>query len=376
MLIFIYIRTVPIFISYLIKVLDLNFSGTAFLLTNGAFKEIEAKTSHGLIRKSDRFDIKAVIDHAFAGHDAGFLLDGTYRNISVYSTLEEAIEEKGRPDFCIIGMATVGGILPKNFDTTIKSALRMGISIVNGLHDLLENRAEYVELAISNNARVIDIRKPKPFEDLKFWSPEIYTVKCPVVALLGMDCAVGKRTTGQLLLEACIQAGKKAEMIYTGQTGWMQGLSYGFIFDATLNDFVCGELSHAVIQAFKNEKPDYIFLEGQSSMRNPSGPCGPEFLVSANARYAILVHEIKRSFYDNNPSWGSIPSVESEIRLIEAYGSQVIALVLNTRNCSSSEIESTRKDLSTRLGIPVILPIEEGVDSLIPVLEALNHHEN
>jgi uncharacterized NAD-dependent epimerase/dehydratase family protein len=356
--------------------LDPNFSGTAFLLTNGAFKEIEAKTSHGLIRKSDRFDIKAVIDHAFSGHDAGFLLDGISRDIPIYSSLEEAINKKGRPDFCIIGMATVGGILPESFEKTIKNALRMGISLVNGLHDLLENRPEFIELARSNNARLIDIRKPKPFKDLKFWSPEIYTVKCPIIALLGMDCAVGKRTTGQLILQACAQAAKKAEMIYTGQTGWMQGLNYGFIFDATLNDFVCGELSHAVIQAFKNENPDYIFLEGQSSMRNPSGPCGPEFLVSANARYAILVHEIKRNYYDNNPSWGSIPSVESEIRLIEAYGSKVIALALNTRDSNSLEIESTRKDLSISLGIPVILPIEEGVDSLIPVLEALSNHEN
>jgi uncharacterized NAD-dependent epimerase/dehydratase family protein len=353
-----------------------DISGTAFLLTNGVFKKIEAKTSHGLIRGSTRFKIKAVIDHVYAGRDAGFLLDGISRDIPVYSSLEEGIDKMGRPDFCIIGVATIGGILPAYFKKTIEDALRMGISIVNGLHDLLENMPEYVELAQSNNARLIDIRKPKPFKDLKFWTTEIYSVKCPIIALLGTDCAVGKRTTGQLLLEACTLAGKKAEMIYTGQTGWMQGHKYGFILDATLNDFVCGELSHAIIEAYNNESPDYILLEGQSSMRNPSGPCGPEFLLSGNARNTILVHEVKRIYYDANPEWGRIPSIEEEINLIETYGSKVIALVLNTGGCTSLESASVKKFYRDNLNIPVVLPFEEGVDPLLSILENLKSHED
>jgi len=353
-----------------------NITGSAFLLTNGAFKEIEAKTSHGLVRGSSRFDITALIDHVHAGNDAGILLDGLHRGIPVYASLEEAIEKKGKPDFCIIGMATVGGLLPEYFEKTIGDALKKGISVVNGLHDLLQNRPLFVELAKKNNAKLIDVRKPKPFAELKFWTSEIYSVDCPVIALLGMDCAVGKRTTGHLLLEACKRAGKKAEMIFTGQTGWMQGYKYGFIFDATINDFVCGELSHAIIQAYKNENPDFIFIEGQSSLRNPSGPCGPEFLLSGNARHAILVHEIKRTYYDENPEWGRIPSVESEIELIEAYRTKVIAMVLNTRGCNPFESESAKRDYIARLGIPVVLPIEEGVDPVLSILEELDKNEN
>ena len=36
-------------------------------------------------------------------------------------------------------------------------------------------------------------------------------------------------------------------MIYTGQTGKLQGGHYGFILDSTLNDFVSGELESAVM---------------------------------------------------------------------------------------------------------------------------------
>lgn len=353
-----------------------NINGTAFLLTNGVFKEVDGKTSHGLIRGSSRFDITAVIDHIYAGQDAGELLDGKHRGIPIYSDLDIAIEQVGLPDYCIIGMATVGGGLPDFFEKTIEEALQKGISVINGLHDFLQHRPKLVELASKNGAQLIDIRKPKTFQDLVFWSSKIYSVKCPIIALLGMDCAVGKRTTGHLILDALNEVGVKAEMIYTGQTGWMQGFKYGFIFDATMNDFVCGELSHSIIQAYENERPDFIFLEGQSSMRNPSGPCGPEFLCSGNAKYTILVHEIKRLYYDENPEWGEIPSVESEIKLIEAYGSSVITLVLNTRNCTMEEAQTAKKKYSEQLGIPVILPLEEGMESIIPVLKNLGNNEN
>src|SRR5204862_259012 len=82
----------------------------------------------------------------------------------------------------------------------------------------------------------------------------------------------GKRTTARMLTEGCRAAGMNADMIYTGQTGWLQGGRFGFILDATPNDFVSGELEHAIVTCAAETFPDVIFLEGQSSLRNPSGP--------------------------------------------------------------------------------------------------------
>jgi uncharacterized NAD-dependent epimerase/dehydratase family protein len=166
-------------------------------------------------------------------------------------------------------------------------------------------------------------------------------------------------------------AGLKAELIFTGQTGWMQGARYGFILDSTLNDFVGGELAYAIISAYKNEKPDLIFLEGQSSLRNPSGPCGSEYLVSGNARKVILVHEPNRKYFDNDPEWGQIPSVESEINLIAGYGSEVIALMLNSTGLMRGEAFSIKESYEKSLGIPVVLPLEEGVETLVQTLSVL-----
>jgi uncharacterized NAD-dependent epimerase/dehydratase family protein len=135
---------------------------------------------------------------------------------------------------------------------------------------------------------LIDIRKPKKRQDLHFWTGEINQVDVPIVAVMGMDCALGKRTTARLLRQCAAQKGISAEMIYTGQTGWLQGGKYGFVFDSTLNDFVSGELEHAIVSCWKETKPAFILLEGQSALRNPS----------ILAALSLLFQEMpKRSFW-------------------------------------------------------------------------------
>ncbi|GAB5553132.1 MAG: DUF1611 domain-containing protein [Saprospiraceae bacterium] len=346
-------------------------SGTAFVLSAGMLDQKEAKTTHGLIRGSQRFQVLAVIDHQFPGQDAGLFLDGKRTNIPICASFEEAKDTLGLPQYLIIGVATVGGVLPESFIPIIKNALSQGVSVVNGLHDYLQDHEDFRTLAKQNDAQLIDIRKPKSFKELQFWTEEIFQVDCPIIAVLGMDCAVGKRTTARFITETCLDNDLKAEMIFTGQTGWMQGAKHGFIFDSTLNDFVSGELAGAIITAYKEESPDIILLEGQSSLRNPSGPCGPEFLISGNAKYVILVHEIKKQYFDDLEAWGTLPSVESEIALIKAYGSEVIALSLNTRGCKLEEAKIAQKSLAETLGIPVLLPLEEGMEAILPIVRQL-----
>src|SRR4029079_10148131 len=83
-------------------------------------------------------------------------------------------------------------------------------------------------LAAHRGVEIIDVRKPKPRSQLRFWSGEIGRVRAPRVAALGTDCALGKRTTCQVVAAACRAAGLRAEIVYTGQTGWLQGLEHGF----------------------------------------------------------------------------------------------------------------------------------------------------
>jgi uncharacterized NAD-dependent epimerase/dehydratase family protein len=332
----------------------------------------DAKTAHGLIRGTERYNIIAVVDsQATAGKDAGELLDGKNRDIPVFATMDAALDQLENIDYLIIGVATVGGRLPKNMLALIYDAVEKGISVVNGLHEYLNDKPDLVALAANTSAQLIDIRKPKSRADLHFWDGAIFNVTAPIVAVIGMDCAMGKRTTARMLKQACNAEGMKAEMIYTGQTGWLQGGKYGFIFDSTLNDFVSGELEHAIVSCWKDTQPDILFLEGQSSLRNPSGPCGLELLISGNAKQVVLIFAPKRKYFDNEAHWGEIPSVASEIELIQKIGSKVIAVAINTENCTDEEAYAYQKEYTASLGMPVLLPIQEGMAPIIPILKAL-----
>lgn len=344
---------------------------TAIILTQGLLNTTDAKTAHGLIRGTDRFAIAGVIDPKHAGNDAGVVLDGKHRNISIFATVADAQLAIGNIQFCIIGVATHGGILPAAFVTIIEECIKKGISIVNGLHQQLADNASITALALEHNVELIDIRRPKRWNEMHFWNASIYEVTAPIIAVLGMDCAMGKRTTCRMLMQACNENSLQAEMVYTGQTGWLQGGKYGFIFDTTLNDFISGEIEQAVVRCWKETDASVIFIEGQSSLRNPSGPCGSEFLVSGNAKYTVLLYAPKRIYYDHLPEWGAIPAVQSEIELIRQYGSKVIALALNTEYCTDEEAFAYQQQLEKELSIPVLLPIQEGVEKIVPVLKEL-----
>ncbi|CAA9265172.1 MAG: Protein often near L-alanine-DL-glutamate epimerase (cell wall recycling) [uncultured Cytophagales bacterium] len=346
--------------------------GTALVLTNNQLGKSNAKTSHGLIRGSSRYQIIGVIDEASAGKDAGEVLDGIPRNIPVFATLADATGQLGKVDYCLVGVATKGGKLPPEMQGIVMEALSRGISVVNGLHEAVGDKPEVAALAAQSGARVLDIRKPKPKDQLHFWTGRIKGVTAPRVAVLGTDCNLGKRTTARLLTQACREAGMKAEMIYTGQTGWMQGGRYGFIFDCTPNDFVSGEVEHAIVTCFEEEHPDVMFIEGQSSLRNPSGPCGSEFLVSGEARYVVLQHAPGRTYFDDNEKAGClIPPLGSEVELIRFYGAEVIAITLNTQGLTEAQAKAWQGQYESELGLPVVRPLEEGVGRIVKLVEGI-----
>lgn len=344
----------------------------AIVITGGFLDSNNAKTAHGLIRGTDRFTIVGVIDSKHPGRDAGEILDGINRNIPVYASIADFIKSGKKAAFCIVGVATKGGVIPDTLRSVLKEALENGLGLVNGLHEYIADIPELAGLAAQRGLEIIDVRKPKKVKDLHFWSGKIREVKCPKIAVLGTDCALGKRTTTRFLVEAMRKAGYAAEMIYTGQTGWMQGARYGFVFDSTLNDFISGEMEHAVVTCYQEAKPDIIFIEGQSSLRNPSGPAGAEWIVSADVDGVVLQHHPARKQYKDMEFYPAyIADPKDEIELIKIYGAPTMALTLNTAKMTEQSAREYAASYSKQLGIPVALPLEDGVDSLVPLFEAM-----
>ena len=346
---------------------------TAIVITGGYLDTYSAKTAHGLIRGTDRFTILGLIEEKSPGKDAGEILDGKKRDIPIYATIADFIKTSGQTaKYCIVGVATKGGVIPESLNKLLKEALENGLSIVNGLHEYVSDIPDLVSLAQQKGLEIIDVRKPKKVKDLHFWSGRIQEVKCPKVAVLGTDCALGKRTTTRFLVEAMRKAGYKAEMVYTGQTGWMQGAKYGFVFDSTLNDFISGEMEHAVVTCYHEAKPDIIFIEGQSSLRNPSGPAGSEWIVSAAADAVVLQHNPARKQYKDMEFYPAyLPALTEEIALIKIYGAPTAAVTINSAKMTPREARAAVDQYEKELGIPVVLPLEDGVNRLVPVFEKM-----
>ncbi len=341
------------------------------LLTNGMLDGPFAKTAHGILRGSKRFQPIAVIDDKFVGRDAGEVMDGQKLGIPIFASIAAFYQQQEleTPHFCVVGVALPGGKLPDAFRKELIAALKVGLSIANGLHTFLSDDPEMIALASEKNLQLIDVRKARPRSELQFWSGDIFSVQTPRIAILGIDCAVGKRTTCQWLLEACRDAGIKAEMIYTGQTGWMQGHPYGFILDSTVNDFVSGEIEKAIVNCDRALSPDVMLIEGQSALKNPTGPCGSEFLLSGQAKYVILQHTPGRPHYEDTHV--PLGTVEDEAKLIECYGAKLIAVTINEEGLSKEEAIKEQNRLEQSLGIPVIRPLEEGLSRIIPRIQTI-----
>ena len=354
----------------------------AIILTSGMFNSRNAKTAFGLVRHSEKYRIIAVIDKNFAGQDAGEIVMGKNLNIPIFPSIRVFLREQkskqniaadkfARGLHAIIGVATSGGVIPDELRQELLDAISHGMHIVNGLHHYLADDIELIRTAEKSKSELIDIRKPKQAKEHAFWTGEIRNVRAPRIAMFGTDCAIGKRTSGFWLRNACREAGIHTEMIYTGQTGKLQGGQYGFILDSTLNDFVSGELESAIILCDQQENPDLIILEGQSSLRNPSGPCGSEYLCSALAKGVIIQCAPKQKYFlaDDERGLWPIPPIEEELELIRLYGSKTLAVTINSENLTKNELHSEQKNMENLLGVPVICPKEDGMGRLIPVVK-------
>lgn len=345
----------------------------AIIITHGLLNTDEAKTAHGLVRDSSRYRIRGIVDHISAGCDVREIVSEAPHPIPIYASLTDCLREL--PELvthCLVGVAGHGGKIPPGMLDTVKEVLRNKIHIVNGLHEYLSEITEVAQLAKENEVSITDIRQPKPKDQLHFWEGDIFDVPSLKVAVLGTDCNLGKRTTTRLFLQALRKADISAEMIYTGQTGWMQDNRFGFIFDSTLNDFISGEIEAAIVQCYRTVNPQVILLEGQSSLRNPGGPGGSEFLVSAEAKHVVLQHAPSRKYFSGYEHLkAEIPSLESEIELIRMYGSKVIGLTLNTENLEMEEARQYQQRYQQELGITTVLPLYDDFSELINTLRPL-----
>lgn len=350
-------------------------ASTAVVFCEGQFAKIDGKTANGLIRHSERYTILSVIDSTQAGKDTGQVLDGVPNGIPLVTDLSEAIaRERAVPDYFIVGVAPTSGLLSDEQRDVLLDAISHGMNVVNGLHEFLNDDPEFAAAAATHDVRIIDVRRPRAKRDLHMFTGRINEVTCPRIAVLGTDGAIGKRTTATILTRALNERGIHAVLVGTGQTGLIQGARYGVALDAVPAQFVTGELEAAVLEAFDQENPDVIIVEGQGALSHPTYLSSTAILRGSMPAGVILQHAPARKVISDFPTV-KMPTAASEVNLIETFAkTKVIGLTINHENMTDAEVSAAILLYEVELGIPATDALTRPSDRLVDmVLHAFPH---
>jgi len=342
----------------------------AIVYAEGLYNCANGKTAHGLVRYSKKYEITCVVDSTLKEGDAGEILDGIKRNIPLFNNLDKALKLTSADTF-IIGAVSEGGVLPKGYNEAIKWALSNGLDVISGLHYFISDDKQLVKLSTENKCNIIDVRKI--FRDYKrFYTGEIDKVKSFRIAILGTDSAIGKRTTAVLLNEELKKRDKTSDMIYTGQTGWLQGWKHGIIIDAMINDFVAGGIEGAIIDSWKDAHPDFIIIEGQGSLVHPFFPGGFEILAAGKIDGFILVDAPGRKNLDGFPDF-PMPDPKRVVKIAELLTEKpLLGISINRENLDKNSLVKVKNNYMKDFRVPVVEPFLDGVSEIADYLEKLN----
>jgi uncharacterized NAD-dependent epimerase/dehydratase family protein len=342
---------------------------TALVYCDNQFGLVDGKTAAALIRHSETYRVVGVIDSALAGQDAGEALGEKKIGIPIFADLAAALQAlPAIPDCYIYGKAPLAVQISAAERLLILEAMATGMNIVNGLHQFFSEDPEFACMAIQSGVQIKDIRKPPQLQDLHVFTGLINTVNIPVVAILGTDCACGKMTTAVELNQALQQVGIKSVLVATGQTSLMQGAKYGVSIDSLVSQFVIGEIENSIVQAFEQEQPDIILVEGQSAVSHPAFLGSLGILKGSMPDGIILQHPPARQFRCDFPQL-AMPTVASEIKAIEFLAqAPVMAIALSHEDLNEAEILDIITNYEQQFQLPTTDVLSHGCQKLVKTL--------
>ncbi|MGO2747937.1 DUF1611 domain-containing protein [Microbacterium sp.] len=347
----------------------LPIGATAIVYCEGQFGEQDGKTANGLVRHSEKYEILSVIDSRHAGADAGTVLDDLANGIPILSSLAEGIAHAAHvPDYLICGVAPADGLLSPAQRIVLLDGISHGMHVINGLHEFLNDDAEFAAAALLAGVTITDVRRPKEKKDLHLFSGRIFDVTCPRIAVLGTDGAIGKRTTATLLVQALNERGIHAVMVGTGQTTIIQGGRYGVALDALVPQFCSGEVENQVVAAFEDEDPDIIIVEGQGALSHPAYLTSAHILRGSRPAGVIVQHAPGREVLGDFPMM-PMPTVASEVALIESFAeTRVIGVTVNHEHLSTAQIGEAIDAIELEIGVPATDPLTRPLSDLVEMV--------
>jgi uncharacterized NAD-dependent epimerase/dehydratase family protein len=269
----------------------------------------------------------------------------------------------------VIGVANRGGIISDAWKSVLKDALAMGYDLASGLHNLLRDEQDLVDVAVANGRKLHDVRVADvqyPIANGKRRSGK----RCLTV---GTDCSVGKMYTAMAMDAEMRKRGMKSTFRATGQTGILI-TGGGVPLDAVVADFMAGSVEYLTPD---NDVDHWDHIEGQGSLFHVSYSGVTMALVHGGQPDALILgHEPTRLHMRGLPEYQQ-PSLEKlrdmalPLARVGNPECQVVGISVNTQHLGTDEATTYLAEVEERMGLPTVDPIRIGAGRLVEALEAI-----
>ncbi len=340
----------------------------------GAVNQGIGKMGSGILRYSPQ-PVACVIDTAHAGMDIADAMDSP-RHAPVVATVAEAVALGAKA--LVLGIAPPGGLIPPEWFPVIDEAVAAGLSIVNGLHDLLGPRYP----VLGAGQWIWDIRVEPP--GIGVASGAARHLPNKRVLMIGTDMAIGKMTAGLEIYRRLREQGVSTEFVATGQIG-ITITGKGIPLDAVRLDYACGAVEKAVLEASgvgdsagrleAGATTDVVIVEGQGALSHPGSTANLPLLRGTQPTHLILCHRAGMTHLQKL-SEIAIPPLGSYIRLYEDLATVVgtfgrpatVGVALNTSHLDEFEAIKAIAAVEREVGLPTCDPVRFGPDRLMNAL--------
>ena len=313
------------------------------------------KTLRGVLRYRPE-DVVVILDSARAGESES--------GVPIVGDVSTALDYV--PEVALVGVATQGGRFPPAWRLLLRECLESGLSLENGLHEMVGDDPELREVAARNGVELRDLRRPPAGLDCPTGAN--LEVDARIVLTVGSDCAIGKMTVSLELDRAARARGIASEFVPTGQTG-IAIAGWGIAVDAVVSDFLAGAAEQLVVEG-RRRGGELLFVEGQGSLVHPAYSGVTLGLFHGSVPHLlVLCHRAGTTEIEGSPGH-PIPPLAELVALHERASlprrrARVVAVAVNTGGLDAAAAAAAVAEAEAATGLPACDPVRDGADTLL-----------
>ncbi len=263
----------------------------------------------------------------------------------------------------VIGVAPVGGQIPREWEPVLHAAVAAGLDVVSGMHRPLEGVPGLAEAAQKRGVALVNVRLPRQ----NFPTASGRRRSGKRLLTVGTDCALGKKYTALALTEAMRARGIAVDFRATGQTGILIA-GGGIALDAVTADFAAGAAEMLSPEA----APDHWdVIEGQGSLFHPAYAGVTLALVhGSQPDVLILCHDPTRVHIHSMPDFPTPDLRTATTRYLEAARLTNPNALLGGVSLNTSMMDATARtrvlaETAERVGVPCFDPLQTPLKAVL-----------